>query len=167
MLDTLRVGQFVELTEDRTGTIRYVGTTSFSSGEWIGIELDDPVGKNNGSVQGKRYFECAADHGMFVRALTVVRVLEEPTPKPEPPTAVKNVVGTRAKPGRAPSASSRIGSYDPTAAKRQAFNAGSPTPGAGRSTSRGSAVSLDITRFDFLCLPWLVDYKVWIFGVHF
>ncbi|ORX62149.1 hypothetical protein DM01DRAFT_1379982 [Hesseltinella vesiculosa] len=55
------------LVQGKLGTIRYVGTTSFQTGKWIGIELDEPLGKNSGVVQGKRYFECRMNHGVFVR----------------------------------------------------------------------------------------------------
>lgn len=34
-------------------------------GIWYGIELDDPKGKNDGSVQGIQYFVCPPNHGMF------------------------------------------------------------------------------------------------------
>jgi dynactin 1 len=49
------------------GTVAYIGTTLFSSGKWIGVALDDAKGKNNGTVQGKRYFVCEENHGIFVR----------------------------------------------------------------------------------------------------
>lgn len=39
----------------------------FAPGKWVGVELDEPKGKNNGIVQGKTYFQCRDNHGLFVR----------------------------------------------------------------------------------------------------
>ena len=41
--------------------------TFLSTGKWIGVILDEAKGKNNGTVQGKTYFSCADEHGIFVR----------------------------------------------------------------------------------------------------
>lgn len=57
------------------GTIKYIGTTSFQTGKWVGVELDEPEGKNSGVVQGKRYFECKTNHGVFTRP-TNVKIIE-------------------------------------------------------------------------------------------
>ncbi|CAO3617130.1 unnamed protein product [Cunninghamella blakesleeana] len=70
-----KVGARVLVNGGSSGTVRFVGTTSFQTGRWIGIELDEPKGKNAGVVQGKRYFECKAQHGVFVRP-TQVKVLD-------------------------------------------------------------------------------------------
>jgi hypothetical protein len=49
------------------GTIKFVGLTLFSSGCWVGLELDSAIGKNDGSVQGNQYFTCPVNKGIFVR----------------------------------------------------------------------------------------------------
>ncbi|XP_017772629.1 PREDICTED: kinesin-like protein KIF13B isoform X2 [Nicrophorus vespilloides] len=51
-----------------SGVVAFMGETEFSSGIWIGVELDAPKGKNDGTVQGVKYFSCRPKHGMFVRA---------------------------------------------------------------------------------------------------
>ena len=65
----VKVGHRVQVTGkgDSVGTVAFIGTTQFSTGKWIGVVLDEPVGKNNGVVQGKKYFSCADNHGVFVR----------------------------------------------------------------------------------------------------
>ncbi|KAJ1858243.1 hypothetical protein LPJ57_007051 [Coemansia sp. RSA 486] len=51
----------------RRGVVRFVGKTQFRPGFWVGIEYDEPVGKNDGSVDGVSYFKCVPEHGSFVR----------------------------------------------------------------------------------------------------
>lgn len=38
----------------RLGTLRFLDLTGFAGGLWAGVELDEPVGKNNGCVAGTR-----------------------------------------------------------------------------------------------------------------
>lgn len=60
------------------GTIQYVGQTTFASGYWVGLKLDTPTGKNDGSIQGTQYFECPPMHGLFVRP-GQLRIIEDPS----------------------------------------------------------------------------------------
>lgn len=73
------------------GKVRFFGQTEFASGKWVGIELikvydgEDSFsveevtsyGKNNGSVNGKEYFNCADYCGVFVRPGQAVPVEPE------------------------------------------------------------------------------------------
>ncbi|XP_076463059.1 CAP-Gly domain-containing linker protein 3-like isoform X2 [Babylonia areolata] len=63
---TLEVGMSV-LCNNELGTVRYIGPTDVGEGTWLGVELRTPKGKNDGSVQGRRYFSCRAEHGLLVR----------------------------------------------------------------------------------------------------
>ena len=49
------------------GMVAYVGHVEFAKGIWLGIIMDKPVGKNNGVVRGKKYFEADEKCGLFVR----------------------------------------------------------------------------------------------------
>lgn len=49
------------------GTVAYVGATLFATGKWVGVILDEAKGKNDGTVQGRKYFTCDEGHGIFVR----------------------------------------------------------------------------------------------------
>ncbi|KAE8267942.1 hypothetical protein A4X09_0g4406 [Tilletia walkeri] len=62
------------------GEVVFVGQTSFATGVWVGVVLDDNNGKNNGTVLGKRYFDCPEGHGVFVRPSQVHPVESSFTP---------------------------------------------------------------------------------------
>ncbi|XP_055840153.1 kinesin-like protein KIF13B isoform X4 [Episyrphus balteatus] len=66
--DWVNVGESVLIRPYNTsGIISFIGQTHFQGGTWIGVELDTPTGKNDGSVQGISYFQCKPKHGIFVR----------------------------------------------------------------------------------------------------
>ncbi|KAL0567021.1 hypothetical protein V5O48_014977, partial [Marasmius crinis-equi] len=57
------------------GVVRFSGSTQFKPGKWIGIELLDGTGKNDGSIDGVAYFNCKMGYGVFVRPVQIKQIL--------------------------------------------------------------------------------------------
>lgn len=72
-------------------TVRFRGPTSFAKGEWIGVELDEPCGKNSGTVRGVKYFECRPGHGLLVRSKRLCMIAAAPST--DGPRSVRDFVG--------------------------------------------------------------------------
>ena len=60
---------------NKLGTLQFCGTTEFAGGIWAGIALDEPEGKNDGSVKGVPYFKCLPEHGVFVPPNKISKVM--------------------------------------------------------------------------------------------
>lgn len=120
-MSDLAVGQTVRLPDGRTGIVRFVGNTHFASGDWVGVELEDDSGKNDGSVQGERYFDCSMGHGMFVRPTTLVVTAQAPAAAPKPARRPSRPSSFNPGTGRA--------ATDTGMTKRMSLNAPSPSPG--------------------------------------
>lgn len=123
IMPDFKPGQIVQLNDGRKATVRFAGQTSFQVGEWIGVELDDKTGKNDGSVQGQRYFDCPMGYGMFVKPMMATIIAQPPPPtkpgvkKPPRPNSFINPAANRASIGN-----------DAALNKRKSLNAPSPSP---------------------------------------
>jgi tubulin-specific chaperone B len=73
----IQVGKRCRVGEEdsKRGEVMYIGDVEEipgGAGKWIGVKLDEPVGKNDGSLKGKRYWGTEVEgggpkHGVFVR----------------------------------------------------------------------------------------------------
>ena len=121
------MGHIVQLPNKRKGEVRFVGETLFAEGIWVGVELEDASGKNDGSVYNERYFTCEENRGMFIK-LGAVKVIGQAPPRAAPapkPSAVRRA--SRPTSLHNPSQTSTV--TDAALKRRISLNAPSPSPG--------------------------------------
>ena len=69
LAETMKVGDRCELIDDQNrGEIAYVARLpDMGQGFYLGVRLDEPYGKNDGTYNGIKYFECMPSYGVFLR----------------------------------------------------------------------------------------------------
>uniref|UniRef100_A0A8C8JMU4 CAP-Gly domain-containing protein n=1 Tax=Oncorhynchus tshawytscha TaxID=74940 RepID=A0A8C8JMU4_ONCTS len=102
----LKNGDRVLVGGTKAGVVRFLGETDFAKGEWCGVELDEPLGKNDGAVAGTRYFQCQPKYGLFAPVHKVTRIGFPSTTPAKTKTTVRKVVATPSGLKRSPSTSS-------------------------------------------------------------
>ncbi|EHK24511.1 uncharacterized protein TRIVIDRAFT_30893 [Trichoderma virens Gv29-8] len=118
-------GQTVLLNDGRKAIVRFAGPTHFQVGEWIGVELEEKTGKNDGSVQGERYFDCPMGYGMFVKPMMATIIAQPAAPKP---AAAARKPAAR-PPGFHPTVGrASVSGGDANLNRRRSINAPSPSP---------------------------------------
>lgn len=110
-----QIGERVWVNGNKSGHVQFMGGTQFAPGQWAGIVLDEPIGKNDGSVAGVRYFQCEDGRGIFTRPSKLSK-----TPLPETETNGRQSspapdVGATSQP--APAVTASAGEREQTARK--------------------------------------------------
>ena len=101
----MSVGNRVEIVEAgkerrrRCGVLKFIGETHFCAGTWCGVLLDNPVGKNDGTVDGVKYFECPVNRGLFV-AISKVRLEPDSLPAAKPALQARSKIARPSNGGR-------------------------------------------------------------------
>jgi dynactin 1 len=126
----VKIGHKVETQDGKQGTVRYIGPIHVAAGEWLGLELPDDSGKNDGSVKGERYFNCAPSHGIFVRKESAVKILAQAATSAKPNGAPTSN-GTTAKPRP-----SSVVSADVARKRQSLMSGGSGSTGGSRLSVR-------------------------------
>jgi len=73
----INVGNYILLTKERAGVVKYKGSVDYAEGTHFGVELIGSMGKHSGTVRKKHYFDCEKGRGMMVKMDRVRKLLEE------------------------------------------------------------------------------------------
>jgi hypothetical protein len=72
--DSLKIGDRIYVNGQWSGIILYIGETTLGKGDWAGVILDDSsLGKTNGIVRGRCYFQTTNNGGIFSRLTKLTR----------------------------------------------------------------------------------------------
>ncbi|THH30239.1 hypothetical protein EUX98_g3963 [Antrodiella citrinella] len=130
--DEITLGTVVEVPAGR-GIVRFFGLTSFSKGKWVGIDLFVRDGKNDGTVQGVKYFTCKPGHGIFVKLSQVTDVSNETQPVLAPAPVIARPLGHQRTSSLSRGPSARVSPAAPASPR-----AASPAKASGSSVTPGS-----------------------------
>ena len=72
-----QLGDRILVNESKLGTLQFCGTVEFAGGTWAGVELDEPDGKNDGTVNGITYFTTEPGFGVMVPTNKIEKVWKE------------------------------------------------------------------------------------------
>lgn len=95
------------------------------TGKWIGVVLDEAKGKNDGTVQGKTYFTCPENHGIFVRQSQITAIDDARGP---PPAAAPETPASAQKPSGLPTPTPSSGLPTPSQGPRSVKKSGLRPP---------------------------------------
>ncbi|KAK7455724.1 hypothetical protein BaRGS_00039464 [Batillaria attramentaria] len=144
----LKIGDRVLVSGSKPGVLKYVGETDFAKGVWAGVELDEALGKNDGAVAGKRYFDCKALHGLFAPVHKVTRLagaMSMSTPSPQTRSLGSGLRAARERSGSQESVSSISSSASSVSRSRVRLGVTSLANQTGKSGQRPSTLNLSAT----------------------
>lgn len=75
IVDSIEVGQRCQVSipnqAQKRGEVLFKGAVKFTDGLWIGVKYDEPFGKNDGTVNGVKYFDAPPNYGAFVKPIYI------------------------------------------------------------------------------------------------
>ncbi|SCV02962.1 LANO_0G01310g1_1 [Lachancea nothofagi CBS 11611] len=75
-----KIGCFIQIPNVGRGQLKYVGSVEGKPGTFVGVDLLANIGKNDGTFQGKRYFETEyTQSGLFIQLQKVSGLIDAAT----------------------------------------------------------------------------------------
>ena len=75
-----KIGCYIQIPNLGRGQLKYVGPVESKPGVFAGVDLLANIGKNDGSFQGRRYFQAEySQSGLFIQLQKIEHLLENAT----------------------------------------------------------------------------------------
>mmetsp|Transcript_139387 Transcript_139387/g.347532 ORF Transcript_139387/g.347532 Transcript_139387/m.347532 type:complete len:1075 (-) Transcript_139387:636-3860(-) len=126
----------------RKGVVQYIGDVRFAEGEWVGVELMEAKGMNDGNVLGVAYFDCAPKHGIFAQAVQLS--CSSTSPSGVPATSSQTVSASK-EPVAAPAS---VASSAPVAAEEPERERPSTHPSQEKTADGSISLGQEVTWKD-------------------
>jgi len=75
----IKMGDWLQLTKERCGQVKYIGPVDYAEGTHFGVELKGSMGKMSGTFNGKFYFNCEPNRGMLVKTDRIRKIIPPAT----------------------------------------------------------------------------------------
>lgn len=137
--ENFQIGERVWVNGNKPGYVQFLGETQFAPGQWAGIVLDEPIGKNDGSVAGVRYFQCEALRGIFTRPSKLSRTEGEANGNQTAPPS--RAASPTPSVGAAQTASAKAATTPAAAATKKAPSTTPATPASNLARTNSESVS--------------------------
>jgi len=96
VLEDLRIGDRVRLSNRKTGTVKFIGRTRGDPTPFIGLEMHSWISNgNDGTKSGRRYFNVRPGWGYFARKTQIVEIIQKSQEERETAPRLNIVLGDR------------------------------------------------------------------------
>lgn len=73
-----KIGCIIQIPNIGRGQLKFVGTVDNKPGYYAGVDLLAPIGKNNGTFNGRRYFNTEyPKSGLFIQLPKIAHLIDE------------------------------------------------------------------------------------------
>lgn len=91
-----KIGCHIEIPNIGRGQLKFVGSVDNKPGYYAGVDLLTPIGKNNGTFNGRRYFNTEyPKSGLFIQLPKIAHILDEMEVPENLPTSARRSIGSR------------------------------------------------------------------------
>lgn len=91
-----KIGCLIQIPNIGRGQLKFVGTVANKPGYYAGVDLLAPIGKNDGTFSGRRYFSTEyPKSGLFIQLPKIAHIIDEAEAPDAVPSSARKSLGSR------------------------------------------------------------------------